>query len=142
MHSSGSIPGQYASVTTIGAVLAGDGVIRVSFHTGRLGSGTLTNHTADRRRHYSHRQCASPILVTGLTSGTSYTCKAKTTTSGRNQCMVDNSSSVTPVAGPVSLTNVALAANGGVASASSAAAGFAVSAINNNERQDAGIQPT
>jgi len=122
------------SAPTIGTATAGDASASVAFTPGALGSGTLTNYTADCSG-ITATGSASPITVTGLTNGVAYTCKVKTTSSVGTSAWSANSNSVTPTAAPVVPVNVALTSNGGVASASSAMGAHAVSAVNNDERK-------
>lgn len=73
--SSGTPP----SAPTIGTATAGNASISVTFTPGALGSGTLVNYTANCGG-FSNTGASSPITVTGLSNGTTYTCKVKTTT--------------------------------------------------------------
>jgi hypothetical protein len=51
----------------------------VAFTPGALGTGTLINYTADCGG-VTNTGGGSPITVSGLINGTSYTCRVKTTT--------------------------------------------------------------
>ena len=73
----------YASTTvpgapTIGTATAGDASASVSFTPGAPGSGTLVNYTAACGR-VTATGVGSPIIVTGLTNGTDYHCRVRTT---------------------------------------------------------------
>ena len=97
-----------------------------------MGSGTLVNHTADCGGTTA-TGASSPITVTGLTNGVSYTCRVSTTSSVGTSAWSANSNAVTPTAIPGGV-NVALSSSGAVASASSTMGGHPVSMVNNNER--------
>ena len=120
------------SAPTIGTATPGDTSASVAFTPGALGSGALTNYTADCGGITATGN-NSPIQVTGLTNGVSYTCKVKTTSSVGTSAFSAVSNTVVPSAALVSV-NVALATNGGVATASSTMAGHPVATVNNNER--------
>ena len=59
----------------------------VSFTPGSQGSGTFVNLHRELRWHHSNRECL-PITVTGLTNGTTYTCKVATNHVGRDEWLV------------------------------------------------------
>lgn len=81
------------------AVLAtpGSASVTVSFTPGAFGSGTLINYTADCGG-VTNTGVSSPITVTGLTNGNSYTCRVKTTTTVGTSAWSVFSNAVTPVA--------------------------------------------
>jgi dienelactone hydrolase len=83
------------SAPTIGTATAGNASISVAFTPGALGSGTLINYTADCGG-VTHTGGSSPITVPGLTNGTSYTCRMKTTTTVGNSAWSAPSNAVTP----------------------------------------------
>ena len=118
------------SAPTIGAATAGNTNAVVTFTPNALGSGTFVSYTADCGG-VTQTGASSPITVPGLTNGSSYTCKVKTTSSVGDSPWSANSNSVTPTA--VVRTNVALIANGGVASASGSLPGHPASSLNNDE---------
>ena len=85
---------------TIGTATVGNASISVTFTPGSLGGGTLINHTAycsDGAAGQSNTGATSPIVVSGLTNGTAYTCWAKTTTSVGTSPWSAASNSATPV---------------------------------------------
>ncbi len=120
--------------TNVTAATAGSGQISVSFSGQSLGTGTLINYTANCGGT-TQTGSGSPLVVSGLTNGTYYTCTVTiTTTVGSATSSASNA--VAPVA-PLSL-NVALASNGGVATASSTySASYPVISINDNRRTGA-----
>ena len=120
--------------TNVTAATAGSGQISVTFSGQSLGTGTLINYTANCGGT-TQTGSGSPIVVSGLTNGTYYTCTVTiATTVGSATSSASNA--VAPVA-PSSL-NVALASNGGVATASSTySSGYPVASINDNQRTGA-----
>lgn len=84
----------------ISSVSPGNGSVTVAFNPGGLGSGTLVNYTASCGSVVVNGN-ASPITVTGLTNGTAYTCRVKTTSSVGSSAWSAGSASVTPTAAPV-----------------------------------------
>ncbi len=85
---------------TISSVTAGNGAVTVAFNPGALGSGTLVRYTASCGS-VSVNGSASPIVVTGLTNGTAYTCRVQTTSSAGTGAWSAASASVTPTLPPV-----------------------------------------
>ena len=85
---------------TISSVTAGNGAVTVAFAPGALGSGTLVRYTASCGS-VSVNGSASPIVVTGLTNGTAYTCRVQTTSSVGTGAWSAASASVTPTPPPV-----------------------------------------
>jgi len=119
------------SPPTIGTATPGNASASVAFTPGAIGSGTLVNYTASCGG-ITATGTSSPITVTGLTNNVAYTCTVSTTSTVGTSAW-SGATSVTPVAA-VGGVNVALSANGGVASASSELGGHPVSSVNNNER--------
>jgi hypothetical protein len=70
-------PATLPSAPTIGTATAGNASASVAFTPGAIGSGTLVNYTANCGGITS-TGVSSPITVSGLTNGTSYTCKVST----------------------------------------------------------------
>jgi hypothetical protein len=103
------------SAPTIGIAIAGNASISVVFTPGALGSGYLINYTADCGG-VTHTGYSSPITVSGLINGASYTCKVKTTTNVGTGPWSVNSNSVSPFMLPSAPT--AVTATAGLASAS------------------------
>jgi alpha-tubulin suppressor-like RCC1 family protein len=95
----------FPNAPTIGTATAGNASISVGFTPGAPGSGTLINYTADCGG-VTNTGGSSPITVTGLTNGTSYTCKVKTTTTVGPSAWSANSNSVTPSAPTLSVSKV------------------------------------
>ncbi len=92
--------------TTISAT-AGNGSATVTFTSGALGSGTLINYTADCGG-ITNTGGGSPITVTGLTNGVSYTCTVNTTTTIGSSAWSAPSQAIVPSASvPLSLVSVA-----------------------------------
>jgi|GEM_PF-2020820 len=81
----------------ISSVVAGNAAVTVAFNPGALGSGTLVRYTASCGSA-SVNGSASPIVVTGLTNGTAYTCRVQTTSSVGSGAWSAVSGSVTPTA--------------------------------------------
>ncbi len=94
--------GTLPSAPTIGTATAGNASISVAFTPGALGSGTLINYTADCGG-VTNTGGTSPITVTGLTNGTSYTCRVKTTTAVGDSAWSASSNAVTPVSSATTL---------------------------------------
>lgn len=84
------------SAPTIGTATAGNASISVTFTPGALGTGTLVDHTADCGG-FTNTGASSPITVTGLSNGTTYTCKVKTTTTAGSSPWSALSNAVMPV---------------------------------------------
>ncbi|QTN28811.1 M6 family metalloprotease domain-containing protein [Rhodoferax sp. AJA081-3] len=83
------------SAPTMGSATAGVASASVAFTPGNLGSGTLVNHTAACGA-FATNGASSPINVTGLTNGTSYFCKVRTTTTVGVSAWSANSNAVVP----------------------------------------------
>lgn len=98
-NSTVGIPG----APTIGTAIGGNASISVAFTPGALGSGTLINYTADCGG-VTNTGGSSPITVTGLTNGTPYTCRVRTTTTVGTSAWSANSNSVTPSAQTLTVT--------------------------------------
>jgi hypothetical protein len=88
---------------TIGTTTADSGSISVAFTPGAIGSGTLINYTADCGG-IANTGNSSPITVSGLTNGTAYTCKVKTTSTVGESSWSSASTPVTPVGGAINGT--------------------------------------
>jgi hypothetical protein len=84
---------------TIGIATPGDRSATVAFTPGDLGSGTLVYYKAKCGGNTA-TGTSSPITVTGLTNGTTYTCMVKTRTSVGDSPSSALSNSVTPSAAP------------------------------------------
>ncbi len=80
---------------TVGTATAGNASVSVAFTPGALGTGTLVNYTADCGG-ITATGANSPITVTGLTNGSGYTCKVKTTTTVGTSAWSALSNAVTP----------------------------------------------
>ena len=91
-----TVPGAPA----VSSVLPGNGSVTVAFNPGGLGSGTLVNYTASCGS-VTVNSNGSPIIVTGLTNGTAYTCRVKTNSSVGSSAWSALSGSVTPTAAPI-----------------------------------------
>ena len=85
------------SAPTIGTAVAGNGSASVAFTPGSLGTGTLVNHTANCGI-VTKTGTSSPIVVTGLTNGLTYTCRVRTTTTHGTSAWSGLSNPVTPTA--------------------------------------------
>jgi len=88
-----TVPGAPTAVSAT----AGNAQAMVSFTPGSLGSGTLISYMADCGG-ITNMGGSSPITVTGLTNGSSYTCRVMTTTTVGASAWSGNSNSVTPSA--------------------------------------------
>ena len=106
---------QWPKRPTIGTATAGDASISVAFTPGALGTGTLTNYTADcggitatGSAIAHHRERPDQRLQLYL-QGQDHHQRG-------HQRMVGQLNSATPAAAPLVPVNVALVANGGVAS--------------------------
>ena len=100
------------SAPTIGAATLGNAAASVAFTPGAFGVGTLLYHTADCGG-FTNTGSGSPITVAGLTNGTSYTCKVKTTTTGGSSVWSGDSNLVTPSAAGANSLNVTKGGTGG-----------------------------
>ncbi len=87
--------GTLASAPTIGTATAGNGNISVTFTPDAIGTGTLVNYTVDCGG-VTNMGGSSPITVTDLTNGTSYTCRVMTTTTVGDSAWSAPSNAVTP----------------------------------------------
>jgi hypothetical protein len=92
---SSCVPSVPPSAPTIGTAIAGNASISVAFTPGAPGSGTLSNYTADCGG-VTNTGGGSPIAVTGLANGTTYTCRVKTTTTVGTSAWSAFSNAVTP----------------------------------------------
>src|SRR5207245_2972806 len=78
------IVGSPAAPTGVSAVMVASGQLKVSFTPGASNGATITSYTAtctssDGGVTGSNSGTASPITVTGLTTGKTYTCTVKAT---------------------------------------------------------------
>ena len=80
---------------TIGMATAGDASASVSFTPGAPGSGTLVNYTAVCGT-VTATGTSSPIIVTGLTNGTDYNCRVRTTSTAGTSAWSAVSNTVSP----------------------------------------------
>jgi hypothetical protein len=99
----------FPQAPTAVSATAGDALAIVNFTPGALGSGTLLYHTADCGG-ITATGTSSPITVTGLTNGMSYTCRVDTTTTVGTSPWSANSNSVTPKSSNANLANLTLSA--------------------------------
>ena len=106
--------GATPSAPTIGTATAGNGQISVVFTPGSIGTGTLVNHTASCSNGVASTATgtASPITVTGLTNGTTYTCYVRTTSTVGDSAWSAASNAVTPSSG-ITTTLIADSFEGG-----------------------------
>jgi len=74
-----AISGTLPSAPTAVSAVSGNASVTVSFTPGALGSGSLLHHTASCNG-VSVNGSSSPIVLTGLGNGVSYTCQVSTTT--------------------------------------------------------------
>ncbi len=103
---------------TITAVTAGNASTSVAFTPGALGTGTLIAYNADCGGIRSF-DVASPVIVTGLSVGTAYTCKVQTVSSAGAGPWSAVSGSVTPLdSGVPPLPPTSVVATAGDANAS------------------------
>ena len=138
VNSATTLPG----APTIGTATAGNAQATVTFTAPASDGGSaITSYTATSSPGAITGSCSAPctsINVGGLTNGIAYTFTVTATNGVGTGPASGASNSVTPSA-PIA-SNVALASNGGVASASTTySAGYPASAINDNER--AGLNP-
>ncbi len=75
-----AISGTLPSAPTAVSATSGNASVTVSFTPGSLGSGTLLHYTANCNG-ITVNGGSSPIVLTGLGNGVSYTCQVSTTTS-------------------------------------------------------------
>ena len=98
--SSGSITAQdVPSAPSIGTATAGDRQVQVAFSAGGLNGSTLSNYTATCGT-ITASDSASPITVSGLTNGYSYTCSVKATSNQGDSASSAVTSAVTPSTTP------------------------------------------
>jgi|688.fasta_scaffold189092_2 hypothetical protein len=98
--SSGSITAQdVPSAPSIGTATAGDRQVQVAFSAGGLNGSTLSNYTATCGT-ISASDSASPLTVSGLTNGYSYTCTVKATSNQGDSASSAVTSAVTPSTTP------------------------------------------
>ena len=129
----GAVASPLPSAPTIGTAVAGNGSISVNFTPGALGTGTFVKYTASCGGIFA-TGTRSPIVVTGLSSATTYFCEVKTTSSVGTSDWSAWSNAVTPkpavpVCSSVTLTPNSLPASGGTASAQANCSGSGLSYV-------------
>ena len=94
-NGAGTLPSTPTGVTAA----AGNGSVSVAFTPGAIGSGTLVNYTATcgvGSVFFYGTGTSSPIVVTGLSNGTTYSCWVNTTSTVGTSSWSNASNSVTP----------------------------------------------
>ncbi len=101
---------------TMGMATAGPGQVSVTFTPGALNGGVLTHHhvtcTAASGPAFNGYGSMSPIVVTGLTSGTAYRCWARTVTNLGTSAWSGASNFATPTNGPPAAPVIGMATAG------------------------------
>ena len=97
---------------TIGTATAGLGLVSVTFTPGNLNGGTLVNHQVTCAGPADAFGASSPLVVAGLTAGTPYTCRARTTTNVGTSAWSAYSNSATPTGAPPNAPTIGTASAG------------------------------